>query len=200
MNYGFESCRIVPRPYSQNRFLGELSPLMPPDLGPFRVTIAIYLKGTPSGDLVSWLQGQGAPAGYIDGVELIKIQAAQQYEYRRLAPKQFRLIQLLHGRNNDRLIGTLITVNVTSAPQYVALSYVWDQSEEGQDPPLFLLDDTAIQFRPDLDSAMRALRRHDQDIHIWIDILCINQNDDAEKKMQIPQIFDIYHSSDSVAV
>ena len=76
VNYRFESCRVVPRPDSRNHFLGRRSPLMPPDLGPFRVTVAIYLKETPSGDLVSWLQGQGAPAGYIDGVELINIQAA----------------------------------------------------------------------------------------------------------------------------
>ena len=309
VNYRFESCRIVPQPYSRNRFLGELSPLMPPDLGPFRVTVAIYLKETPSGDLVSWLQGQGAPAGYIDGVELINIQAAHlanssmllvtlppavwlllppeipctfvgmirsgnllsqekgsatakgrpektssssieqilvldppppyeeravklsrdvldlqlrrqskywidrksgnvryrpsldQYDYRHLAPKEFRLIKLLPGQENDRLIGRVITVDPASAPQYVALSYVWGPPcEKGQDPQFIVLDNIAIELRPDLDLAMRALRRLDQDIHIWIDALCINQHDEEEKDMQIPLMAKIYRLSDSVAV
>ena len=73
VDYSFGSCTIVPLSQSQNRFLGQLSPLMPPDLGPFRVMDAIYLEEIHSGDLVSWLQGQGAPAGYINGVEIIDI-------------------------------------------------------------------------------------------------------------------------------
>ena len=305
VNYRFESCRIVPRPYSQNRFLGEVSPLLSPDLGPFRAIVAIHLKETPSGDLVSWLQGQGAPAGYIDGVELINIQAAhlanssmllvtlppavwlllppeipctfvgmissgnlfsqgnrattakfgpektpsssieqllvlnppppyvedfidysrvvlddqlrrqneywidrvagnspfaEQYSYYRSAYHKFRLIKLAAGQENDQLIGRLITVDSWSVPQYVALSYVWGPPWEGQDPPSILLDDIAIELRPNLDSAMRALRRHDQDIHIWIDALCINQRDEEEKNMQVPLMAIIYRRSNSVAI
>lgn len=309
VNYRFDSCRIVPRLSSRNHFLGCLSPLMPPDLGPFRVTVAIHLKESPSGDLVSWLQGQGAPAGYIDGVELIKIQAAylanssmllvalppavwlllppeipctflgltrsgnlltqekesitakvrtenlssssidhmlaldppppyeekavllsrdvfhlqlrrqnkywldrfsadvrfrsspDRYDYHRLAPEQFRLIKLLPGQEKDGLSGSLITVDPTSALPYVALSYVWGPPyEEGQDPPVIILDDIAIELRPNLDSAMRALRRLDQDIHIWIDALCINQYDNTEKDMQIPLMAEIYRLSNSVAI
>ena len=309
VNYRFESCRIVPRPDSQNHFLGELSPLMPPNLGPFRVMVAIYLQETPSGDLISWLQGQGAPAGYINGVEVIDIQAAhlanssmllvtlppavwlllppeipctfvgmirsgnllnqekrsatanvgtkktlcgsieqilvldppptyeeqavimsrfeldlqlrrqskywidrvagnvqyrpslKPYDYHHLAPEEFRLIQLLSGQETDRLIGRLITVDATSAPQYVALSYVWGPpSQEGQNPQLILLDNVAIELRPNLDSAMRALRRLNQIIHIWVDALCINQDDVEEKDIQIPLMAKIYRLSDSVAV
>ena len=76
VNYRFESCRLVPRPDSRNSFHGRLSAPLPPDVGPFRVIVAVHLEETPSANLVSWLQGQGAPAGYINGVELIQIQAA----------------------------------------------------------------------------------------------------------------------------
>ena len=311
VNYKFESCRIVPRPYSRNRFLGRLSPLMPPDTGPFQVLVAIHLKETPSGNLVSWLQGQGAPAGYIEGVELINIQAAYRanssmllvtlppavwlllppeipctfvgvtrsgnlltqeklsatakvgtgkissssieqmldlqwdppppyeekaivlsrdvlnlqlrrqnkywvdrtsgrlrvrpslyrYDDSRLDPEEFRLIKLLPGQENDRLTGGLITVDPTNAPQYVGLSYVWGPPvEEGQHQPSILLDNVVIELRPNLASAMRALRRLHQDTHIWIDALCINQEDDAEKSTHIPLMADIYRLSDSVAV
>ena len=309
VNYRFESCRIIPQPYSRNRFLGRYAPLMPPDLGPFRVTVAIYLKESPSGDVVSWLQGQGAPAGYIDGVELINIQAAHlanssmllvtlppaawlllppeipctyvgltrsgnllsqergsttaeertektssssieqmlvsdppppyeeravllsrdvldlqvrrqnkylvdlgsgnvpsrpppgRYNYPLLAFEQFRLIKLLPGQEKDGLSGSLITIDPTSAPKYVALSYVWGPPcEEGQDPPVILLDGIAIELRPNLDSAMRSLRRHNQDIHIWIDWLCINQNDPADRNIQVALMPAIFRLSDSVAV
>ena len=309
VDYRYESCRIVPRLDSRNRFFGSHSPLMPPELGPFRVNVAIYLKESPSGDVVSWLQGQGAPAGYIGGVELISIQAAHlanssmllvtlppavwlllppeipctyvgltrsgnllsqergsttaeertektssssieqilvkdppppyeeravllsrdvldlqmrrqnkywvdlssgnvrlrpppdRYDYPLLAPEQFRLINLLPGQEKDGLSGDMITVDLTSAPKYVALSYVWGPPcEEGQDPPVILLDGIAIELRPNLDSAMRALRRHDHNIHIWIDWLCINQYDSTDKIMQLPLMPDIYRLSDSVAV
>ena len=309
VNYRFDSCRIVPRPNSRNPFLGGLSPLMPPDLGPFRVTVAIHLKESPSGDMVSWLQGQGAPAGYIEGVELIRIQAAylanssmllvtlppavwlllppdipctflgltcsgnllakeigsstvvirtektlpssierilvsdppppadeeaillsrdvfdlqlrrqnqywidrvsgnvrflaslNRYKYRRLGPREFRLIKLPPGQEKDHLIGSLITVKLGSAPKYVALSYVWGPPcEEGQDPPIILLDDFRFELMPNLHSAMRALRRIDEDTHIWIDALCINQYDSKERISQIPLIVEVYRLSDSVAV
>ena len=309
VNYSFQSCRIVPRQHSENRFLGELTPLMPPNLGPFRVLVTIYLKETPSGDLISWLQGQGAPAGYIAGVDLIRIKAAhltnssmllltlppavwlllppeipctfvgmirsgnllnqekgsatvnletkktssssieqtlildppppyeeeaiitsrhifdlqlrrqnkywkdrmlgnvqfwpslEQYEYRQLAPEEFRLIELLPGQDNDRLIGRLITVDPASAPQYVALSYVWGSPVRGRaGSAIYTLDNIAIELRPNLDSAMRALRRLDQDVHIWADALCINQHDGKDKDMQIPLMAKIYRLSDSVAV
>ena len=309
VNYRFESCRIVPRPYSRNHFLGELSPLMPPDLGPFRVTVAIHLKESPSGDLVSWLQGQGAPAGYIDGVELIRIQAAYlanssmllvtlppavwlllppeipctflgltcsgnlliqekesapakitrektlpssieqilvsdppppcdeeaihlsrdvfdlqlrrqnkywvdqvpgnvrsrpssyQYRYRRLGPEEFRLVKLRPGPEKDQLIGSLITVKLGNAPKYVALSYVWGPPrEEGQDPSFILLDDISIELMPNLHSAMRALRRVDEDTHIWIDALCINEYDSTEKKLHMPLMVEVYLLSNSVAI
>ena len=69
----------------------------------------------------------------------------ERYDYHHLAPEVFRLIQLLPGQETDRLIGRLITVDVTSAPQYVALSCVWGSpSEEGQDPQSILLDNIAI--------------------------------------------------------
>ena len=309
VNYRFESCRIVPQPHSPNHFLGTLSPLMPPDLGPFCVTAAIYLKDSPSGDVVSWLQGQGAPAGYIDGVELINIRALHlanssmllvtmppavwlllppeipctfvgltrsgnlltsekgsatakiatkktssssikqilslnspalyeekavvlsgdehglqprrqharcedqasgklqdkpppnRYNYNHLASQAFRLIKLRPGQENDCLTGRLITVDPSSAPQYVALSYDWGPpSEERQDPPSILLENTAVVLRPNLASAMRALRNPHKDTHIWIDALCINQADKREKRMQIPFMPDIYRFSDSVAV
>ena len=309
VNYSFQSCRIVPRQHSENPFLGELTPLVPPDLGPSQVLVAIYLKESPSGDLVSWLQGQGAPAGYIDRVELINIQAAylansslllvtlppavwlllppeipctfvgmirsgnllsqekgsatanlgtkktssssieqtlvldpppayeeeavimsisvldlqlrehnkywtnrdsekvryrsslDRYDYGHLAPKEFRLNKLHPGQENDGLIGRVITVDPASAPQYIALSYAWGPPcEEGQDPQFISLDNVAIELRPNLDSAMRALRRLDQDIYIWIDALCINQHDKKERHLQTNLMTKIYRLSDSVAV
>ena len=47
---------------------------------------------------------------------------------------------------------------------------------------------------------MRALRRLNQNIHIWVDALCVNQHDEEEKDIQILLMAKIYRLSDSVAI
>ena len=126
---------------------------------------------------------------------------SNRYKYNPLASQEFRLIKLSPGEGDDSLTGVLITIDSSSAPRYVALSYAWgDLSKEGQDTPSILLGDVAFKLQPNLASAMRALRSLDKDTYIWIDALCINQYDTIEKRMQIQLMADICRFSDCVAV
>jgi len=82
-------------------------------------------------------------------------------------------------------------------PEYEALSYVW-----GDDTTRFrvAVDNSPFFVTPNLYSALRHLRLKDRDRVLWIDALCINQADEAERTHQVSCIGDIYREASSVIV
>lgn len=80
---------------------------------------------------------------------------------------------------------------------YVALSYRWseDASEE------LLLDGKGIiRISKDLDAALRRFRYASALRWIWVDGICINQQDNTEKSMQIPLMANIYRGASRVMI
>ncbi|KAH7122194.1 heterokaryon incompatibility protein-domain-containing protein, partial [Dactylonectria estremocensis] len=72
---------------------------------------------------------------------------------------------------------------------YTALSYCWG-------PPVFEAsiecDGHEKKITKSLEAALRQLRQPDHSIVMWIDQLCINQEDEKEKERQIPLMGRIY--------
>jgi Heterokaryon incompatibility protein (HET) len=71
-------------------------------------------------------------------------------------------------------------VSLDQDADYSALSYVWG------DPLItktILMDGCKVNVTSNLESALRHLRKHDVDIRIWADALCINQSDVPEKSI-----------------
>jgi hypothetical protein len=114
-----------------------------------------------------------------------------------------------HGKKCLKLDGEITgmrlldceTFNVVSAPQnpsYVALSYVWGQPPFYCDPPLDnpngsgSLDPNITRTIRDAAVAVKALGYR----YLWVDKLCIDQNDDKKKMIQINQMDLIYGGSD----
>ena len=86
-------------------------------------------------------------------------------------------------------------------PLFVALSYVWgDSNQTGE----LLLDGQPVQKTANLIAGLRELRAllggssrtpeifHDDSILFWVDALCINQSDNAEKSAQVPRMGAIF--------
>jgi hypothetical protein len=79
---------------------------------------------------------------------------------------------------------------------YIALSYVWGHGPE----------DKAIVVngcRASLDSALRHIRRHRETRAVqplWIDAICINQKNNAEKSAQVALMKGIYATAYRVIV
>lgn len=95
------------------------------------------------------------------------------------------------------LVGVLETVSLASAPNFVALSYVWG-SETDKAP--FILNGAEVQVTKNLSIALRHLQQDTEQIWLWIDALCVDQSNVKEKNEQVLHMRDIYAAAESVTV
>lgn len=82
---------------------------------------------------------------------------------------------------------------------YDALSYTWGDSSQ---KPSFTItcNDQEFQVHQNLNSALPFLARRDSQLPIWIDAICIDQNNDAEKVRQIRMMKGIFEEATQVWV
>jgi len=111
---------------------------------------------------------------------------------------QIRLFELLPGKKDEPLQGRLTTVNLEGCPQYDAVSYVWG------DPQLrFRLvidEDKILMALESLRKALIALRLEHESRMLWIDAICINQNDLQERGHQVRLMRAIYTTAQCVRI
>lgn len=127
-------------------------------------------------------------------------------------PYEIRVLELHHGSGTEQLRGTLrhCTVeyaeqaddfpprfalsmaNLTTPVCYTALSYTWG-------PPMFegiiYCNGNEKRITKSLEAALRQFRQPGHSIVIWIDQICINQEDEKEKAVQVPLMDRIYTQS-----
>lgn len=119
-----------------------------------------------------------------------------RYRYRPLAEGHFRLLELRPGNNWQPLAARLTETDLKTRQPYIALSYVW-----GTTPPtttIILDDDFSLLIRPNLYNALRALRDQNTFVVLWIDALCINQDDIEERSSQVRSMTKIYENAAQV--
>lgn len=112
---------------------------------------------------------------------------------------EIRLLEVL-GQGQDARYRQLPACRVfhttlSEKPRFVALSYTWGDAVGKR---LVLVDGSPIRVTTNLYDAIMALRHPDQSRIIWVDALCINQKDDAEKSWQVGLMRDIYQQSSQV--
>ncbi|KAK4443402.1 heterokaryon incompatibility protein-domain-containing protein [Podospora aff. communis PSN243] len=101
------------------------------------------------------------------------------------------------------LIGSLVHAPLAeqsdpSAPSdFDCLSYAWGTI--GQAGSIFL-SGNAFALYESADAALRRLRRPDEARKLWIDAICINQEDSSEKSIQVPLMRQIYQQARQVCV
>jgi hypothetical protein len=107
------------------------------------------------------------------------------FPYRALdaAKAEIRLLTLRAGSWDDNIKCKLAHVSLHSNPDYEALSYTWGELEG---LICILVDGHICEVRPDLEIALRHLCLEDKDRVLWIDALCINQDDISERNAQVP--------------
>ena len=111
-----------------------------------------------------------------------------------------RLLTLLPGSNGEEIRCFLRKVKLREAADnksYETLSYTWGDEEPDKHIYLRTEDGGDVRFavRTNLLQALRAFRHPEELRNLWIDAICINQQDDDEKAGQIPLMRRIYEGS-----
>ncbi|KAF5700270.1 het-6OR heterokaryon incompatibility (het-6OR allele) [Fusarium mundagurra] len=140
------------------------------------------------------------------GASLAGISSTQSspYRYGRLKGTKIRLLQLLpptqvHRGISKEIECKIIHVRLENAPKYEALSYVWGDQERKQKIRIragrrTILDRShySIPVTLSLFSALGSLRYASKTRVLWIDQICIDQDNTQEKNEQVPRMRHIY--------
>lgn len=102
---------------------------------------------------------------------------------------EFRILQLLPGTGEEVVRCQLSIVTLQCAPPYEALSYAWGTSES--EIPI-LVDGKPRKVMVNLYSALLHLRRADVSLSLFVDAVCIHQEDLVEKGQQVQLMGSIF--------
>ncbi|KAI8670665.1 HET domain-containing protein [Fusarium keratoplasticum] len=116
-------------------------------------------------------------------------------EYNRLPNStSFRLLQILSDGGQDILRCRMFDADVAAqdTPIYAAISYAWqDESLPDVSRPV-LINEKYLEIKPNLWNFLQNYRHSTGERIIWIDQICINQDDQDERVQQIGQMCAIY--------
>jgi hypothetical protein len=87
--------------------------------------------------------------------------------------------------------------------RYNAISYTWGTDERSQ--PLLVDDDSPkgaseVLITPHVKNMLHELRDKEDHVLLWIDAICLNQEDTEEKSVQVPRMDYVYRLAGKVIV
>ncbi|KAF4943603.1 hypothetical protein FGADI_13294 [Fusarium gaditjirri] len=131
----------------------------------------------------------------------MNMQPSAIFPYEPLKSDELRLLHVKPG-DTELIRVELITVKSRTSQRFWALSYVWGAREN---PATILLNDQPFSITKNLYNALYQYRRHvfdgydsDTKAMLWVDAICINQNDHVEKSIQVPRMSEIYGQCERV--
>jgi hypothetical protein len=119
---------------------------------------------------------------------------------RRVLPKWTRYCHERPQASSDEADAPFVPGPVKGEYRYLwgdfaALSYTWG---EEKNPASIFLNGTRVLVTKNLEIVLRTLATNGEfgeDYRLWIDAVCINQNDEAERAVQVQKMRDIYCGS-----
>ncbi|EPE34326.1 heterokaryon incompatibility protein [Glarea lozoyensis ATCC 20868] len=126
---------------------------------------------------------------------------------------QIRLIELLPGGFKDSIMCRMHHLYIQDVgtsmwwsdveylegkrPEYEALSYSWGESLSNDS---IYINDRSFLVRSNLVTILRYLTKKNVSRMLWVDAICINQNDVAEKNVQVQRMVQIYRQASAMLV
>ncbi|KAL8708988.1 MAG: hypothetical protein Q9220_006197 [cf. Caloplaca sp. 1 TL-2023] len=134
------------------------------------------------------------------------------FSYSPLPGRRFiRLIRLAVPSHGSGIVSCKLSSHpILGGPRYTALSYTWgppkrrhDQSESNpvdDQSSNILVNGSSFLVTPNLRGALARLQALEPDVLLWVDAICINQDDLAERSSQVNLMAEIYGNSAGVTV
>ncbi|KAM0429632.1 hypothetical protein ACHAPT_006237 [Fusarium lateritium] len=99
------------------------------------------------------------------------------------------------------LSGRFKCTEIQHVPPYEAVSYTWGGEDGDYSKPKFIIiGGKLFPITKNCDAALRKIRKQDEAKVIWIDALCINQNDVKERSAQVSQMNKIFSGAQKVHI
>jgi len=109
--------------------------------------------------------------------------------------EEIRLLELVPGRAEQPIEVRLQRVSLQSAPRYTALSYCWG---DPSDPIPIYIDAGRLDISQNLWHCLYHLRDENQPLTLWVDALCIDQQNFEERNNQVLLMASIYSMAETV--
>ena len=118
---------------------------------------------------------------------------SKPYQYRSLEAerKEIRLLTVYAGKAGSRVECSLQHISLLDEqrPEYKTVSYVWGVATQKD---CVFIDGRVHECPASAHAALCCLRLASEDIVLWIDSICINQEDNTERGQQVAMMSDIY--------
>ncbi|KAK7993586.1 hypothetical protein PG989_006967 [Apiospora arundinis] len=119
------------------------------------------------------------------------------FHYTHLETGELRLLILRPGKADMPLECELAVYHRTHHAKYEALSYAWGDTAKREQ---VICNGSPLPVTGSLHSALRHLRSPTESRQLWVDAVCIDQDDAAEKAAQISLMDTIYSEAERVLV
>ncbi|CAH0027951.1 unnamed protein product [Clonostachys rhizophaga] len=112
------------------------------------------------------------------------------------SPNSIRIMNIQPGSGNDILHYTIKELSLHEAEgKYEGVSYVWGLN----DPTVnSICDGKELRITPNLNDVLQGLRLRHEPRSVWVDAICINQQDHVEKNDQVRKMGEIFSKAKRV--
>lgn len=115
----------------------------------------------------------------------------------RLVGQQVRILVLHPGSGTDGIVTRLTTASLVDSPDFETISYAWGNDSIKR---LIRCDGVEISITDSLYGALQQMRQPQQSRLVWVDAVCINQHDIAERNQQVSLMHRIFSQASNVVV
>lgn len=124
-------------------------------------------------------------------------------KYLQVRPGEIRILEISPGSGDDQIQCSLRHVTLQGSadgqdvPAYEAISYCWGDPTPSRS---IICDGSRVTITESLHQALLHLRDAKSVRTLWADALCINQNDNTEKGIQVAGMRHVYAKATGVAI
>jgi hypothetical protein len=130
--------------------------------------------------------------------ELLNGALPPEYEYKRLSERHIRLLKLQRDGSEFHCELLLHSLDLRPAPSFEAISYTWGNPDKKKHS--LMIEDCLLPITKNVHEILSKFASTDKSRLLWIDAICINQDDDEDKSQQVRLMREIYGTASPVVV